>query len=122
MNKCFFSLGVAGTLLLGCASQPELPRSDLTVKAVFESVAPIEPQPIEVSSGATDLRGFTRNAANELQQLFPKLPNPTLLIYVVPHRSGGLPVPGYMTAISMYTADPFGLPGEWVGVSGEVQP
>lgn len=57
--------------------------------------------------------GYTRNAENELQVLFPRLPNPTLIMYVTPHLSAsGDPVPGYSTAFPLYDRYHYALPGE----------
>jgi len=57
---------------------------------------------------------YTRNSHNELEHLFPRLPNPTLVMYVYPHIStSGVPVPGYSTAFPMYEqAVEYALPGE----------
>jgi conjugative transfer region lipoprotein (TIGR03751 family) len=56
---------------------------------------------------------YTRGANNELNMLFPKLPNPTLVMYVYPHISNaGVPVPGYSTAFPMYEKTEYALPGE----------
>lgn len=56
---------------------------------------------------------YTRGVNNELEMLFPKLPNPTLVMYVYPHISNaGVPVPGYSTAFPMYEKTEYALPGE----------
>jgi len=56
---------------------------------------------------------YTRNARNELDVLFPRLPNPTLVMYVYPHiSSSGVPVPGYSTSFPMYERTEYALPGE----------
>ena len=62
------------------------------------------------------LVAYTRTAENEIEQLFPMLDNPTISIYVYPHlsTSSGAPVPGYTTAIKLYPADVYALPGERV--------
>ena len=59
-------------------------------------------RPIE--AGETALAGFSRSAFTELDTLFPRLPNPTLVLYVFPHLAGpeGLPVPGYATTFTLY--------------------
>lgn len=51
-----------------------------------------------------DLVGYTREAGNEIKQLFPRLSNPTLVLYVYPHLAGAErhPVPGYSTAFTFY--------------------
>ncbi|MCR6651423.1 MAG: hypothetical protein NVV73_07980 [Cellvibrionaceae bacterium] len=52
----------------------------------------------------------------QLQHLFPKLPNPELFMYVRPHAVGtsGAPIPAYMTRFQMYERDHYALPGETV--------
>nr|BFE89560.1 hypothetical protein GCM10020185_00960 [Pseudomonas brassicacearum subsp. brassicacearum] len=48
---------------------------------------------------------YTRTAANEIRNLFPRLPNPDLVLYVYPHLSGTeqAPVPGYSTVFFRFT-------------------
>lgn len=60
------------------------------------------------------LETYTRTASNEIEQLFPRHPNPTIAVYVYPHLSTrhDAPVPGYTTAIELYEADQYALPGE----------
>lgn len=63
--------------------------------------------------GTGDLSGYTREADNEISQLFPVVDNPTIHIYVYPHLRGELPVPGYTTAVPLYDAAViYALPGE----------
>lgn len=61
-----------------------------------------------------ELAGYTREVHNEIDGLFPTLPNPTLVMYIFPHLAGEerLPVPGYATSFSMYPRTEFALPGE----------
>lgn len=63
-----------------------------------------------------DLHGYTRDADHEIRAIFPRLPNPTLVMYVFPHLSGeeGHPVPGYATSFPMYERVEYALPGEAV--------
>ena len=67
-----------------------------------------------IHSGDVDLRGYTRNASNEINEIFPRLPNPTLVMYIYPHlsTSSRLPVPGYSTSFTMYESAEYALPGE----------
>lgn len=68
-----------------------------------------------VGSEDADLYGYTRDAGSEIEQLFPRLPNPTLVMYVFPHLGEeGAPVPGYSTAVPMYERTEYALPGEIV--------
>jgi conjugative transfer region lipoprotein (TIGR03751 family) len=57
---------------------------------------------------------YTRTAANEIRNLFPRLPNPDLVMYVYPHLSGTeqAPVPGYSTVFPFYQRVQYALPGE----------
>lgn len=61
-----------------------------------------------------NLSGYTREADNEINQLFPRLSNPTLIIYIYPHLSGSErhPVPGYSSAFTLYEKVEYALPGE----------
>ena len=66
-----------------------------------------------VKPGRQNLRAYTREAANEINQVFPLLPNPQMVLYVFPHLSAeGAPVPGYSTAFPLYPVDQYALPGE----------
>lgn len=66
-----------------------------------------------IHNGDTDLMGYTRTAYNEINELFPRLPNPILLMYIDPHLTqAGHPVPGYSTAFPMYETAQYALPGE----------
>lgn len=67
---------------------------------------------------------YTRTAANELDFLFTRLPNPTIYLYVDPHLTGneGIPVPGYTTAFPMYERDHWALPHEAPARDGYVTP
>ncbi len=57
---------------------------------------------------------YTRTQQNELDNLFPRLPNPDLVIYVYPHlaTSARAPIPGYSTVIPLYERVQYRLPGE----------
>ncbi len=70
------------------------------------------------------IRRYTRTAANELDFLFTRLPNPTIYLYVDPHLTGteGIPVPGYTTAFPMYERDHWALPHEVPGRDGVAVP
>ena len=63
---------------------------------------------------SNDLSSYTRNAHNEIQQIFPRLRNKTLTLYIFPHLSERErhPVPGYSTAFTLYKKTEYALPGE----------
>ena len=106
------------SLLSGCSSTPNvIPNSGPDTLAVYEThIATSSTQPRmyrPVYSEQRDLAGYTRDAANEINLKFPRLPNPELVLYVFPHLSPkGRPVPGYSTAFMLYEKDEYALPGE----------
>lgn len=61
-----------------------------------------------------DVQGYTRTAENEIDNLFPTLQNPDLVMFVFPHLTSGerLPVPGYATSFPLFERTEFALPGE----------
>ena len=59
------------------------------------------------------LQAFSRTQANELENIFPQMPNPTIYIYIDPHiTQGGLPIPGVTTKTKMMMRDQYALPHE----------
>ena len=72
----------------------------------------LKSRPLEAD--VADLGGYLRDAYNELDAHFPRLPNPTLVMYVFPHLAGAerVPVPGYATTFPMYRQVEYALPGE----------
>ncbi len=114
-------------VLGGCASTKEavLPQDGPSMKAIyeahFEEMHARDPQALRgelgsqpLISGDASLDGYTREAANELETTFPRLPNPTLVMYVFPHLASEerVPVPGYVTTFPMYERVEYALPGE----------
>ena len=120
--------------LAGCASTKEsvLPQDGPSMKAIydihFESIGVADPLAIRHELGSRplgnddeDLAGYSRTALTELETIFPRLPNPTLVMYVFPHLAGieRVPVPGYATTFPLYERIEYALPGE---VSNGTQP
>lgn len=58
----------------------------------------------------------------QLDHLYPRLPNPDLFMYVRPHAVGtsGAPIPAYITRFSMYERQPYALPGETLEAAKEI--
>ncbi|HEN46962.1 MAG TPA: TIGR03751 family conjugal transfer lipoprotein [Mizugakiibacter sp.] len=125
-----FALGLISLILAGCVSTKDsiLPQDGPSMKAIYEShvneMNARDPQVIRhalgnrrLNTGEAALQGYTRDAFNEIDVLFPRLPNPTLVMYVFPHLSGETqaPVPGYATAFPMYEQVEYALPGEVPG-------
>ncbi len=113
--------------LAGCASTKEavLPQDGPSMKEIYEGhIQEMNAQdPLSIRqelgdrpilSGDSALEGYTRDSANGIDAIFPRLPNPTLVMYVFPHLAGeeAVPVPGYATAFPMYEHTEYALPGE----------
>ncbi len=59
------------------------------------------------------MESYSRTQENEIQQMFPRLPNPDMVMYVYPHLvDGHTPVPGYSTVFPFYSQVQYALPGE----------
>ena len=114
-------------VLGGCASTKEavLPQDGPSMQAIYEAhleeMAARDPQVIRselgnrpLGTGIVSLEGYTRDAHNEIETIFPRLPNPTLVMYVFPHLATEerVPVPGYVTTFPMYERVEYALPGE----------
>ena len=113
--------------LAGCASTKEavLPQDGPSMKDIYQGhIQEMNAQdPLSIRqelgnrpilTGEAALHGYTRDAANEIDAIFPRLPNPTLVMYVFPHLAGeeSVPIPGYATAFPMYERTEYALPGE----------
>ena len=121
------ALSLISLVLAGCASTKDavLPQDGPSMQAIYEdhvnTMNAGDPQVIRgelghrpVVAGEAALQGYTREAFNEIDVLFPRLPNPSLVMYVFPHLAGDAhaPVPGYATAFPMYEQVEYALPGE----------
>ena len=117
-------------VLAGCAGTKEavLPQDGPSMKAIYDAHVEalgaagslavrqaLNGRP--VGDGAMDLAGYARTAHTELEIRFPRLPNPTLVMYVFPHLAGTerVPVPGYATTFPLYERVEYALPGEVPG-------
>jgi conjugative transfer region lipoprotein (TIGR03751 family) len=125
-------LSLISLVLAGCASTKDtvLPQDGPPMKAIYEGhvqeMNARDPQILRgelgnrpILTGESALQGYTRDAFNEIDVLFQRLPNPTLVMYVFPHLAGEAhaPVPGYATAFPMYEQVEYALPGEVSGQS-----
>ena len=84
--------------------------------------APPPPPPAPCACG--EAPAYARTAANELELLFPRLPNPDIYIYVPAHLATELriPVPGYTTAVPLYDRVEYALPGDGGAARGPTVP
>ena len=106
------SISLLSVLILGgCASTKEavLPQDGPSMKAIydahFQEMGARDPRALRgelgsrpLASGDALLNGYTRDAYNEIETTFPRLPNPTLVMYVFPHLASEerVPVPSYV--------------------------
>ncbi|CAK3360496.1 Conjugal transfer protein [Vibrio crassostreae] len=58
--------------------------------------------PLDMTTLAQRQSDYTRDSWREATNVFPRLPNPDVVLYVLPHQSGALPVPGYSTVFPLY--------------------
>ena len=112
-------LCLAVMFITGCGSIPE-PKDGRTMRDIYDQQMAGTTAPVERSARpAQDVafpqyHRYTRDVKTEIENLFPRLPNPTLYMYVRPHTVGidGLPIPGYTVPFSMYERDQHAMPGE----------
>lgn len=120
-------LGLISLVLGGCASTKDavLPQDGPPMKTIYEQhmreTGANDPMAVREALGNRSivdsegsLHGYTRDAINEIDATFPRLPNPNLVMYVFPHLAGDeqVPVPGYVTTFPMYDRVEYALPGE----------
>lgn len=58
--------------------------------------------PLDMTTLSQRQSDYTRDSWREATNIFPRLPNPDVVLYVLPHQSGALPVPGYSTVFPLY--------------------
>ena len=123
-----FLTGAVALLLAGCSTSKDemLPPGDSTMLELWNDGAsathatgesrttlrrPVTDSERVISRQTRD--SYSRTQENEIQQTFPRLPNPDMVMYVFPHLAGGnTPVPGYSTVFPFYSQVQYALPGE----------
>jgi len=108
-------------VLAGCAAGSKhatLPSDGPTMAEIYRQHMgtvnrPQDREPARQPAGG-DISSFQREAADDIDQRFVRLPNPDLVMYVLPHLSahGKYPVPGYSTVFPMFETVHYALPGE----------
>ena len=129
MKQHFLPLLCLTVLLAGCSTTKDemLPPGDSTMLELWQNKGSSARTSTEARStlrrGLTDddsavrqaiEESYTRTAENEIQQIFPRLPNPDMVIYIYPHMAGNepAPVPGYSSVFPFYSRVQYALPGE----------
>jgi conjugative transfer region lipoprotein (TIGR03751 family) len=118
---------VLAILISGCSSDIEdiIPQGGPTIVDIYDQALKSSGQgdddPLDHAREAAasqarldDVSDYTRTAKNEIDNLFPTLENPDLVMYVFPHLTSDerLPVPGYATSFPLFERTEFALPGE----------
>ncbi|HFL2715780.1 TPA: TIGR03751 family conjugal transfer lipoprotein [Legionella pneumophila] len=123
-NKLHMILVLGSVLLLtACASKSisstAIPEGGLTVSQIYQqSIGEAMPSwslP-KRQTKPVNYAGYTREASNEIQNLFKPLDNPQIPIYIFPHVAligdEQLIKPGYTTAFFLYKQNQFALASE----------
>lgn len=123
-----FSAVAVALLLAGCSTSKDemLPPGDSTMLELWNDGAstthatnesraslrrPVTDSERVIAQQTRD--SYSRTQENEVQQTFPRLPNPDMVMYVLPHLAeGNTPVPGYSTVFPFYSQVQYALPGE----------
>lgn len=123
-NKPLMTLAFSSVLTLSaCASSNltsnAIPEGGLTVSQIYQQSMGETMQPWSIKRPLTkpvNYEGYTRDASNEVQNLFKPLDNPQVPIYVFPHVAligdEQLIKPGYTTAFFLYKQNQFALASE----------
>ncbi|QBS12919.1 TIGR03751 family conjugal transfer lipoprotein [Legionella geestiana] len=108
--------------LNACASSivtsSAIPEGGLTVSQLYQqSVSePVQSWSVKRPAKPVNYAGYTRDASNEIQNLFKPLDNPQIPIYVFPHVAligdEQLIKPGYTTGFFLYKQNQFALASE----------
>ncbi|MFS6933739.1 TIGR03751 family conjugal transfer lipoprotein [Klebsiella oxytoca] len=129
MKQRLLPLLCLSALLTGCSTTKDemLPPGDATMLELWQNKSTSAHTTTEARStlrrGLSDddnptrqavRESYTRTAENEIQQVFPRLPNPDMVIYIYPHMAGNspVPVPGYSSVFPFYSQVQYALPGE----------
>lgn len=119
------SVLVLTSLMPGCAGtkQAMLPPDGPSIRTIYarhmrdvpdQDAACTDRGANPAAHGDGALHGQAGTAYREIDAVFPRLANPSLVMYVFPHLAGEarVPVPGYATSFPMYEQVEYALPGE----------
>ncbi|OCG64111.1 hypothetical protein A9G48_04080 [Gilliamella sp. wkB18] len=111
----------AVTLLSGCSTSKDemFPHSGETMNDIYNKKAGNRfelRRETDDTTQSLEIITHTRTAEKEINNLFQRLPNPDLVMYIYPHLTGDgkLPVPGYSTVFCFYGEVQYAMPGERV--------
>lgn len=122
---------LSGLTLSGCSSMmsSKMPAGSVSMQQAYNGaidgtndstgVGTLHQERNKVSTlreRSANYNGYTRTQQNEIDNQFPQLPNPSVVMYVYPHEAGAgynlTPVPGYSTVFPLYQHVYYAMPGE----------
>ena len=117
-----FLLAVSVLLLIsGCVSSGSLTHTQNapTMEEIYEAhffTLAYDEKDFVFLHDRDDSSHISEVVVENLEQTFPTLKNPFLVMYVYPHLDAedGTPIPGYWTTFPMYEQIEFALPGELI--------
>lgn len=122
LKKLHMILIFGSALTLSACASPiskTIPENGLTVSELYKQSMgePMQPWSLKrCMSKAVHYEGYTREASNEIQQLFKPLHNPQIPIYIFPHVAligdEQLIKPGYTTGFFLFKQNQFALASE----------
>ncbi len=129
MKKILFNLLIVASVitLSACSTSKEelLPTNGISMKDTWNGSVGGHLQGYRDMNGRSidpvnyvsyrEQKSYTRTAENEVDNLFPRLPNPNLVMYIYPHLTNSneqMPIPGYSTVIPFYGRVQYAQPGE----------
>ncbi|RSD31707.1 TIGR03751 family conjugal transfer lipoprotein [Vibrio pectenicida] len=110
-TPCRYALFSALLSLSGCSTNQEaiLPQPDTDVVSIWKQKMGQEAIPSYQNNRSLSVRAeirrqsdYIRDEVRDTRKQFPRIANPDVVLYVFPHRSGALPVPGYTTVFPLY--------------------
>lgn len=131
LTTSLISLAMAG--LTGCSSMlsSKMPSGSVSMAQTYNSaingtdndsstgdgsITQVRNQVRTLSLSMPNYVNYTQTQENQINNLFPLLPNPNVVLYVYPHLAGvgndQTPVPGYSTAFPLYQQVNYAMPGE----------
>ena len=126
-SRSLFALVLGSILACGGCATGKLPESQLNMADIYDGSSTVQAAQSEASrrttlDGGDSLGLYTREAATEIATRFPRVPNPTLVMYVFPHLALDMPIPGYVTTFPTWESAPYALPGETVRATDVISP
>ena len=117
--------------LTGCASMmsSKMPAGSVSMEQAYNDAingadnasvnlnqARADLKPLVLTPTDTEQGSISSGYANSINNQFPRLPNPNIVMYVYPHLAGSdpnqVPVPGYSTVFPMYDHVYYAMPGD----------